>query len=89
MYFSVINLIDFVNGRTWAEGVPKIWWTSGTQKEEVRGDWRIFHDGPHELHSSPNILMVIKLGRKKLARLGETRDACRIFWRNTELQKTL
>jgi hypothetical protein len=50
----------------------------------VTGDWRkLYNDGLHNLYSSPNIIRMIKSRRMRgaghVARMGETRNAHRIF----------
>jgi hypothetical protein len=50
----------------------------------VTGDWRKLHNEElHNLYSSPNIIRMIKSRRMKwarhVARMGETRNACRVF----------
>jgi hypothetical protein len=50
----------------------------------VTGDWRELHNEElHNLYSSPNIIRMIKSRRNRwagyVARMGETRNACRIL----------
>jgi hypothetical protein len=54
------------------------------KKDKVTGDWRkLRNEELHNLHSSPNIIRMIKLRRMRwpghVARLRETRNAYRIF----------
>jgi hypothetical protein len=54
----------------------------GPKRDEVTGDWRELHNEElNDLYSSPNIVRVIKLRRKKwarhVARMGERRDVYR------------
>jgi hypothetical protein len=53
------------------------------KRNEVTGDWRKLHEKLHNLHSSPNIIRMIKPRRMILighvARMGEKRSAYRIL----------
>jgi hypothetical protein len=56
----------------------------GSEKDEVRGNWRKLHNGElHNLYSSPNIVRTTKSRRMRWAgqvsRVGEKRNACRIL----------
>jgi hypothetical protein len=56
----------------------------GPKRDEVMGDWRKLHNEElHNLYSSPNIIRIIKSRRMRwvghVARMGETRNAYRIF----------
>jgi len=59
----------------------------GPKRDEVTGPWRKLRiEKLNYLYSSPNIVRVIKSRRMKwvghLARMGERRSACRIWWGN-------
>jgi hypothetical protein len=59
----------------------------GPQREEVKGERRRLHNVErNDLHSSPNIIWVIKSRRwaGHVARMGERRDACRVLVRRPE-----
>jgi hypothetical protein len=56
----------------------------GPKRDEVTGDWRKLHNEElHNFYSSPNIIRMIKSRRMRwaghVARMGETRNACRIL----------
>jgi hypothetical protein len=56
----------------------------GLKRDEITGDWRKLHNEElHNLYSSPNIIKMIKSMRMgwagHVARMGETRNACRIL----------
>jgi hypothetical protein len=56
----------------------------GPKRDEVMGDWRKLHNEElHTLYSSLNIIRMIKSRRMRwawhVARMGETRNACRIL----------
>jgi hypothetical protein len=56
----------------------------GLKRDEVTGDWRKLHnDEPYNLYSSPNTIRMIKSRRMRwaghAARMGETRNACKIL----------
>jgi hypothetical protein len=56
----------------------------GPKGEEVAGDWRRLHNEElHNLHSSPNIIMVIKSRKMRwvgrLARIAEMKNAYKIL----------
>jgi hypothetical protein len=57
----------------------------GPKKDEVAGGWRKLHDEDlRDLHSSPNIIRIIKSRRMRwaghVARMEEKRNACRLLW---------
>jgi hypothetical protein len=59
----------------------------GTERDEVRGDLRKLHNEElHNLYSSSNIIRMIKARRmrwtKRVARIGERRNAYRFRWYN-------
>jgi hypothetical protein len=69
-------------------------WIFGSQRDEVRGEWRRLHNEKlNDLYSSPNIIRVIKSRRMRvaghIARVGEGRGAFRIFVRRTEGRRPL
>jgi hypothetical protein len=54
----------------------------GSKRDDVRGEWRKLHNGElHDLYFSPNIIRMMKSGRRRWAkhveRMGEKRGACR------------
>jgi hypothetical protein len=56
----------------------------GPKREEVTGDWRKLHNEElHNLYSSPNLIRMIKSKTMRwvghVARMGKTRNACRIL----------
>jgi hypothetical protein len=56
----------------------------GPKRDEVTGDWRKLHNEElHNLYSSPNIIRMIETRSMRwtghVARMGETRNACRIL----------
>jgi hypothetical protein len=56
----------------------------GPKRDEATGEWRRLHNAElNDLYSSPNIIRVMKLRRMvwagHAARMGEKRDAYRIF----------
>jgi hypothetical protein len=58
-----------------------------SKRDEVTGEWRKLHNEElNDLHSSSNIVRVIKSRRKRwagsVARVGERRGVCRFRWRN-------
>jgi len=58
--------------------------TFGSRREEVMGEWRRLHKkGLNDLHSSPNIVRVIKSRRMRwaghVARMGEERVVYRVL----------
>jgi hypothetical protein len=60
----------------------------------VAGGWRRLHSEElHNLYTSPNIVMVIKLRRVKcaghVARMGEMRNAYKIFIRRPQRKRPL
>jgi hypothetical protein len=64
------------------------------KRDEVKGDWRKLHyEELHNFHSSPNITRMIKSRRMRwaghVARMGEKRNACRIFVGKPEGKRTL
>jgi hypothetical protein len=58
----------------------------GPKRDEVTGEWRILDSKElYDLHSLPNIICVIKSRTRwveHVARMGEKRGACRIWWGN-------
>jgi hypothetical protein len=55
----------------------------GPKREEVIGDWRILHNEElRNLYSSPSIIIMINSRRMgwagHVARMGETKNACKI-----------
>jgi len=57
----------------------------GPKRDEVTGEWRrLRSEDLHDLYCSPNIIRMIKLGRKKwagnVARIGDRRGVCRVLW---------
>jgi hypothetical protein len=54
----------------------------GPKRDEVTGGWRKPHNEElHNLYFSPSIIRMIKSKRMKRARMGEKRNAYRIFMR--------
>jgi hypothetical protein len=56
----------------------------GPKRDEMTGEWRKLHNQElHNLHSSPNIIRIIKSRRMRwawhVARMGEKRNAYRIL----------
>jgi len=56
----------------------------GSRRDEVTGEWRRLHNEVlNDLHSSPNIVRVIKSGRMRwaghVARMGEEKGAYRVL----------
>jgi hypothetical protein len=56
----------------------------GSKRDDVMGDWRkLRNEELHNLHSSPNIIRMIKARRMRwaghVALIGGKRDACRIL----------
>ena len=56
----------------------------GTMRDEVKGDWRRLHNEElNDLHSSPNIVWMIKSRRMRwaghVARMGEERWVYRVL----------
>jgi len=63
-------------------------------KRDEDGSWRKVHnDELHELYSPPNIVRVIKSRKMRwvghVARMGEGRDACRVFFGRAEGKRPL
>ena len=61
----------------------------GPKRDEVTGEWRKLHNMElNDLHSLPNIVRVMKSIKMKwlghVARIGESRDVCRILVRKPE-----
>jgi hypothetical protein len=61
-----------------------LWGILGPKMEEVAGDWRRLHNEElHNLHASPNIIMVMKSRRMRwvwlVARMGEVIEAYNIL----------
>jgi hypothetical protein len=57
----------------------------GPKRDEATGEWRRLHNEElNDVYSSPNIIRVIKSRRMRwagqVARMGEKRGACRIWW---------
>jgi hypothetical protein len=66
----------------------------GPNSDEVRREWRILHNEElYGLHSSPNVIWVIKLRRLKwaghLACMGEKRGAYKVFVGKSEGRRSL
>jgi hypothetical protein len=66
----------------------------GPTRDEVTGGWRKLHNEElHNLYSSPSIIRVIKSRRMRwaghVARMGDKRNAYRIFVGNTEGKRPL
>jgi hypothetical protein len=61
-------------------------------KREVDGSWRKSHNELHCLHSSPNIVWVIKSRRMRwarhVARMGEGRGVYRVLVGRPEVKET-
>jgi hypothetical protein len=56
----------------------------GPKRDEVTGDWRKLHNEElHNFYSAPNLIRMYKSRRMRwaghVARMGETRNACRIL----------
>jgi hypothetical protein len=67
---------------------------SGPRRDEMTGEWRKLHNEElHNLYSSPNIIRMIKSRRMRwaghVARMGETRNAYRIFVGKPEEKRPL
>jgi hypothetical protein len=61
----------------------------GPKRDEVTGEWRKLHNKElYDLYSSPSIIRIIKSKRTKwaghVARMGEKRNAYRLFVRKPE-----
>jgi hypothetical protein len=80
------TFVSDIKGGTWAESIRKqcadenFW----TKRDEVIGGWRKLHNAELDnLYSSPNIIKTIESRRMRwagqVARMGETRKACRIL----------
>jgi hypothetical protein len=66
----------------------------GPRRDEVRGDWRVLHNEElHNLYSSPNMIRMFKSRRLRraghVARMGETRNACRILVGKPDVKRAL
>jgi hypothetical protein len=66
----------------------------GPKRDEETGGWRKLHNEElHNLYSSPNIIRIIKSRRMRwaghVARMGEKRNACRIFLGKPEGKRPL
>jgi hypothetical protein len=55
----------------------------GPKRDEVPGEGRRLHDKElYDLYSSPNIIWMMKLRTRwagRVARMGDSRDVCRVF----------
>jgi hypothetical protein len=59
----------------------------GSRRDDVTGDWRKLHNEElHNLHSSPNLIRMIKSKRMRwaehVARMGETRNDTGYWWQS-------
>jgi len=66
----------------------------GTNRDEVTGEWRKLHNEEvNDMHSSPNIIRMVKSRRKRwvgyVAHVGERRDAYRVLVGKTEGKRPL
>jgi len=66
----------------------------GPRRDEVTGEWRrLLNEELNDLHSSPNIVRVIKWRRMRwaghVARMGEERGVYRVLLRKPEGKKPL
>jgi hypothetical protein len=74
-------LVFDIKEGTWTEGVEDEIWT---EEDEVTGGWRKLHNEElRDLHSSPNVIRMIKLKKMRwsghVARMGEKRNAYMIL----------
>jgi hypothetical protein len=66
----------------------------GPKRDEVTVDWRELHNEElHNLYSSPNIIRIIKSRKMRwagrVARMGDTRNTCRILVGKSEGKRAL